>query len=56
MKNTLFQQQNAFWKHPCDVKNMVKTQSQTKNKPTVDFKTFDDDILEENGSIDGYLA
>lgn len=46
----------CFWKDPSDVKNKVKTRSQTENEPTVDFKTFMITFLKENRSINGYLA
>ena len=31
----------CFWKDPSDVVNRVKTRSQVKNEPAVEFKTFD---------------
>ena len=32
----------CFWKDPCDVKHTVKTRSQARNEPTIDYKAFYD--------------
>lgn len=32
----------CFWKDPVDVKNKIKTRSQTENQLMVDYKAFDD--------------
>ena len=32
----------CFWKDPSDVKNKVKTRSQTENEPNIDYKMFND--------------
>lgn len=56
-ENCLVPTSKCFWKDPCDVaKYGVKTKSCTKNKPTIDYKDFDDYTLKkENGSVDEYL-
>ena len=55
-ENGILPTHKYFWKDPSDVKNKVKTRSQTENEPTVDFKTFMITFLKENRSINGYLA